>query len=288
MLRILAFLLTFPTLALAQDLPAPLSDTVSDFADLLSPDQEAALTTRLRAARAETGVHIVVATMTRIADYGADGQSIESYGKKLFNAWGVGDAVRNDGILILVAKEDREMRIALGAGYDPVYDGLAQRVIDRDMLPAFRRDDYPGGISLGVEATVERLAKPFAAQATPEPVGPETEATEPKSIETWLAMTAFAAVFIGYVGKILRPFLGDLAARFRHCPECNARGLHRHRDVLNAATKSAAGNGQQITRCPNCVYERRETYVIPVRSENSGSSGFGGGSSSGGGASGRW
>lgn len=285
MLRLLAFLLAFPALATAQTLPAPLSDTISDYADLLTPDQESALTDRLQAARDVTGVHIHIATMGRIADYGGDGQSIESYGKKLFNHWGIGDATRNDGILILVASDDREMRIALGAGYDPVYDGLAQRVIDRDMLPAFRAGDYAGGITAGVESAITRLAQPFAAHETPQPV-----ADEPLGTDVWLIFAGFGAMFLGILGLILRPFLGDMAARFRNCPQCGTRGLHRHRDVLNAATTALAGHGQQITRCGNCSYEHNEPYVIPIRSKDSsgGSSGFGGGGSSGGGASGKW
>lgn len=285
MLRLLAFLLAFPGLALAQDLPVPLTDTVSDYADLLTPEQERALSDRLQAARDETGVHVTVATMERISDFGGAGQSIESYGKKLFNHWGIGDPTRNDGILILVARDDREMRIALGAGFDPVYDGLAQRVIDRDMLPAFRRDDYAAGIAVGAEAVITRLARPFAANETPQPAE-----DEPLGAVVWLFFAGFGAVFLGIAGLILRPFIGDMAARFRNCPQCGARGLHRHRDVLNAATTALAGNGAQITRCTACDYERRESYVIPMRSKDrsSGSSGFGGGGSSGGGASGKW
>lgn len=281
----LAFLLLFPGLAVAQTLPEPLTDTVSDYAGLLTPEQEQALTQNLQVARDETGVHIAVATMGRIADYGGAGQSIESYGKTLFNHWGIGDRSRNDGILILVAKDDREMRIALGAGYDPIYDGLAQRVIDRDMLPAFRRDDYAGGIAAGAEAVITRLAKPFAANETPQPV-----ADEPVDSMVWLVFAGFGAVFLGIVGLILRPFIGDVATRFRNCPQCGARGLHRHRDVLNEATTALAGNGVQITRCSHCSYDRHEPYAIPVRSNDtsSGNSGFDGGGSSGGGASGKW
>lgn len=280
MLRILVLLLVFPAMALAQDLPAPLTDSVSDFANLLSPDQEAALTTRLQSARAETGVHVVIATMGRIADYGSGSQSIEGYGKTLFNHWGIGDAARNDGILILVARDDREMRIALGAGFDPVYDGLAQRVIDRDMLPAFRRDDYAGGIAVGAEAVIRDLARPFAAHATPAPVKPDSDIG---------GIAVFGAAVAGFGLMMLRRKIGDLLTRLRACPHCGARGLHRHRNTLTAATTTQAGSGLQITRCSQCSYERQETFAIPARgSDKSGGSGFGGGRSSGGGASGRW
>lgn len=280
MLRIILFLLAFPVMALAQDLPAPLTDTVSDYADLLTAEQELALTNRLLAARAETGVHIVVATIARISNSGGSGQSIESYGKKLFNHWGIGDATRNDGILILIAKEDRETRIALGAGYDPVYDGLAQRVIDRDMLPAFRLDDYAGGIAAGAEAVITGLAKPFAAKAPPPAVEPESDPA---------GFAVFAVAFVGVALMLLRRKIGDALTRFRACPQCGARGLHRHRDTVTAATQTLAGSGLQITRCTQCSFERRDSFAIPVRgSGGSGKSGFGGGRSSGGGASGKW
>ena len=280
MLRLALFLVAFPVLAHAQDLPATLSDTVSDFANLLTPDQEAALTAQLQTARDATGVHVVLATMGRIADHGAGSQSIESYGKTLFNHWGIGDATRNDGILILVARDDRATRIALGAGYDPVYDGLAQRVIDRDMLPAFRRNDFAGGIAAGASAVIRDLVQPFAAKATPQPVQQESGLG---------GVAIFVAAVGGMALLMVRRRIGDLITRFRACPQCGARGLHRHRDTITAASTGLAGSGLQITRCSQCGYDRREPFVIPARgSGNSGSSGFGGGRSSGGGASGRW
>jgi uncharacterized protein len=280
MIRILALLLLLPFAANAQDYPQPISDTVSDFADLLDPAQEAQIAQTLMASRDETKVHITLVTMAHISDFGGSGQSIETYAKNLFNAWGVGDATRNDGILILVAKDDREMRIALGRGYDPVYDGYAQRVIDRDMLPAFKTDNYVQGIEAGVQSAIDRIARPFASNQTPQPV------EEPN--DSWL-FGLFGLGAAGVMAMAFRRKIGDFLTRFRACPNCGQRTQTRTSSVETAATKTIAGLGVQITYCSNCQREHRQTYPIPIRSNTgSGNSGFGGGKSSGGGASGKW
>ncbi len=274
-------LLFLPVAAMAQGLPKPSSDTVSDFAGLLSSAEEARLTTTLQKARDETGVHIVVVTMDRKASYGGSGQSIETYAKNLFNAWGIGDKNRNDGILILVAKGDREMRIALGTGFDAVYDGLAQRVIDRDMLPAFRDNRYAEGIQAGAQAVIDRLARPFASH------NPPKAEIDYSGLLLMLPYVLFGGLFGGLV---LRRQIGDVATRFRRCPRCGRKTLSRNRVVENAADETKAGYGVQTTLCSSCAYSEHDTYRIPQKSNgSSGSSGgFGGGSSSGGGASGRW
>lgn len=272
-------LLALPFAAAAQDYPSPGSDTVNDWAEVLPPEAEARIAATLRAARQETGVQVVLVTMARIADHGGAGQRLESYAKGLFNAWGVGDGQRNDGILVLVATEDRAMRIALGAGYDPVWDNAAQAAIDRGFLPDFRTGRMAAGIETGMGEVIARIARPFAA-GQPAPA-PQEEWPE------WLMfpVVAGAALLIG-----LRRRLGDLTWRLRRCPVCGHRGLHRSRSVLVEASESQTGRGEIVTRCPACNDSRREDWVLPVRSRDNDSSsgGFGGGRSSGGGASGRW
>ena len=286
MLRILAFMVMFPAMGMAQSLPAALTDSVSDYANLLMPEQERSLTTTLKDARAETGVHIAVAVMDRIANYDGSGQSIESYAKKLFNSWGVGDKMRNDGILILIAKDDREMRIALGAGYDPVYDGLAQRVIDRDVLPLFKDGDYPAGITAAVAGVIGRIAVPFAAKTPPQDLITD---------DSWIAYVAFG--IFGVVAAAVAAIaghrqIGDLVTRWQRCPSCGARSQSRSRVVDQLATQTMSGHGMQTTRCASCQRETQLAYSIPARgtrnNSNGGSGGFGGGGSSGGGATGKW
>lgn len=267
--------------AIAQTLPEPLSDTINDFADLMSPDAEARLTEILAQGRAETGVHVVLVTMERIADFGGDGARIEDYAKALFNAWGIGDATRNDGILILVARMDREVRIALGAGYPVIWDNAAQRVIDRFMLPEFREDRYDKGIEAGASATFDLIARPYVAGNPP----PEPELPVADIVQTLIVGLMVAGVGL----MVFRQKLGDAFARLRTCSSCGHRGLHQSRRILDAPTKTTAGRGEIARDCPACAARTIIPYTIAAKSSDSGSSGgFGGGSSSGGGATGRW
>ena len=80
----------------------------------------------------------------------------------LFNAWGIGDAQRNDGVLILIARYDREMRIEIGRGYGSEWNARMQRVIDTAFLSAFRQDEYQQGIENGVDATILELTGALA------------------------------------------------------------------------------------------------------------------------------
>jgi uncharacterized protein len=291
MIRLAALLFfLFAAAVGAQTLPDPLSDTVSDFAGMLGPDARLHLQQTLQAGRNETGVHVVVVTMASISDYGGAGDTIEHYAKRLFNAWGVGDARRDDGVMILIARDDRTMRIALGDGFSPVYDGIALRIIDTTMLPQFRNRKFAAGIEAGAAATINLIARPYAAHQTPAPVADykAPESSVPDSWMLWLFGGGF--VMMALIGGASR--IGDFLVRFRHCPVCGKTGMTRTRTVDIMASYNSGGQGTMVTRCPHCQNTITATYAIArlTRSDNSsgGSSGFGGGSSSGGGASGRW
>lgn len=276
MLRALIFMAFFPLMAAAQDLPRALSETVSDYAELLDAPTEARISQALMAARASYGSHIALAIINDKASYGGAGQSIESYGKALFNAWGLGDKDRQDGILILMVVQDREVRIALGRGFDAVYDGYAQRVIDSVMLPAFRDNRYPQGLEDGVQGVVERLAVPFFNHQTPAPI---------TSQNGWFA-GIFAA--IGAVGVVAAGFWSKIALAVKRCPNCGQRSLQRDRQVAQGAGLDQSGVGIETTRCSNCDYQSRTEFKVAPKRSGKSSGGFGGGSSSGGGATGRW
>lgn len=281
-LRALCLLLALALPASAQTLPEPMTDTLSDYAGLIAPEDATRLSEALRALRAETGVHVAVAVMGRTADHGGTGARIDDYAKALFNQWGIGNPALNDGILILVARDDREVRIALGAGYDVIWDNAAQRVIDRFMLPAFREDRYTAGIEGGITATYDLIARPHAAGNPP----PEPESN---AVEVTTSVTFFI-IFFGVATVILRSALGDWLARFKRCENCGARALRRKRVVIHKASQTAQGLGKMHTTCTQCKHDTVQTFPIAKASRGSSSrgGGFGGGSSSGGGATGRW
>ncbi len=296
-IRVLAVALTFAAPVFAQSLPEPLSDTVSDFSDVLDATEEGRITRLLQDTRDATGVHMVVVTLPGIASQGGAGMRIEDYGKALFNAWGVGDADRNDGIMLLLDTEGREARIALGAGYDPVYDGRAARVLSTAVLPPLRSGNYAAGIEAGIASARERLITPFLA-GTPVTVTDGFE--EPGSDGEGLTFLLGAAAVAGVAGY---GFWSNRRSR-RTCPRCGAQTLDRTNEVIQPPTSTEQGLGMQHLTCSSCGFNDHKSYPIGRSSfsrnrsgtrfgsfggrSSGGSRGFGGGRSSGGGASGKW
>ena len=220
------------------------------------------------------GIEFAVLTLRSQAPYAA-GQSLEDFATGLFNHWGIGDATRNDGILVLVLSEDRAMRIELGAGFARDWDRVSQNVVNRSFLPAFETGDYASGISDGVEDVIASIALPFSEGSD----APSADGELPP----WMAFVAI----LGALLIVARRFLGDLLTRFQRCPNCGSRALSRVRTTLRRPTRTSQGSGEVTTRCSQCSYRDVRSYTIS-RLSSSSSSGFGGGRSGGGGASGRW
>ncbi|MGL4234468.1 TPM domain-containing protein [Tabrizicola sp.] len=294
-LRSLALALTFATSAFSQTLPEPQSDTVSDFANVLDATEEGRITRTLTELRDATGVQMVVVTLPGLGAQG--GMRMEDYGKALFNAWGVGGADRNDGIMLLLDTEAREARIALGAGYDPVYDGRAARVLSTAVLPELREGRIAAGIEAGITSARDRLIAPFQA-GLPVTVSDGFE-EENGSSSALTGLAGFAAV-AGIAG------LGIWRSRRarRTCPNCGALTLERNHEIISPPTRLESGLGLQHLTCSACGFTDRKSYSVRYSSREArdarhadrhrggggggSSGGFGGGRSSGGGASGKW
>lgn len=281
LIRALAVLLfLWPGLAMSQTYPQPISDTVNDFAGLLTSDQEADLSEKIRALRKDTKVHLVIATFRSRAELGFGSTALEPFATGLFNNWGIGDDRRNDGILVLVLSGDREMRVELGAGFPASFDKVAQEIIDNEFLPAFREGAYGMGIKAGTSAVITYIGRALNSPAQP--------LYKPSSgggmMLFWLPFAAIGGVIAFLVAKTL--------PMFQRCPKCNHRGLHRSAVTLDYPTETLPGREEVTVTCPACDY--RNVYVRTLsprgrdRSSRSSGSGFGGGHSSGGGASGRW
>jgi uncharacterized protein len=295
-LRSLALALTLAASAQAQTFPEPLSDTLSDFANVLDATEEGRITRLLADTRAATGVQMVVVTVPGLDAEGGAGMTIETYGKALFNAWGVGGADRNDGILLLLDTKGREARIALGAGYDPVYDGRAARVLSTAVLPDLRDGNFATGIEAGIASARDRLIAPFQS-GQPVTVTDGFPAKDGSSPLTGLLGFGAVAAVAGYgVWRSRR-------ARVT-CPSCGAATLERNREIIDRPTPTEPGLGMQHLTCSACGFTDRKSYPIswssaearrdrdPARGRNDrgggGGGGFGGGRSSGGGATGKW
>ncbi|MEP2531655.1 TPM domain-containing protein [Shimia sp.] len=129
---------------------------VNDFADLLNDEEEQGIRTKLERLRTESGIEFTVVTIPLMSDFDHNG-AIEPFATGLFNYWGVGDATRNDGVLMLVSRFDRKMRIEVGSGYASSKDAPMKAIIDDEILPRFRDDDYVRGIQDGVTAVILNL-----------------------------------------------------------------------------------------------------------------------------------
>ncbi|MDP1670301.1 TPM domain-containing protein [Phaeovulum sp.] len=288
-LLITLVLVLAPLAAGAEAYPIYASTAVNDYANLLEPDMEAKVVAEIEALRADTGVELTVLTIETRWAYDPS-PSIEAFATGLFNTWGIGDAARDDGILILVVRDDREMRIELGSGYNPEYDLPAQDIINNVMLPEFRAERYDLGILTGTRAVADHIARRFAGLPMRDgavPIGAPSGGGGGLVFGIVFSEVLFGA---GVLALIFRRRIGQMIDRYRSCPECGQRGLHTERHVLVQPTSHTRGQGETISRCTHCSWSRTKSYTIPDTSSSSSSSGgsFGGGSSSGGGASGRW
>ena len=140
----------------AQTFPKYDDSGVIDAAGLLSPEQKQALSQKLIAQKQTSGRSLVVATVPDLQGY-----EIADYGTRLLRAWGIGSKEKNDGALLIIAPNDRKVRIEVGYGLEGfLTDALSSRVIRNDITPRFKAGDFPGGISAGVDQISRIIALP--------------------------------------------------------------------------------------------------------------------------------
>ncbi|WP_210261115.1 TPM domain-containing protein [Enterovirga aerilata] len=138
--------------ALAQSFP-PLAGRVVDAANLLGAEQRRALEAKLKAHEDRTTDQVVVATVPSLG-----GTSIEDFANRLFRHWQLGQKARNNGVLLLVAPNERKVRIEVGYGLEgALTDALSGVIIRTAMAPRFRAGDFAGGIDAGVDAVLSIL-----------------------------------------------------------------------------------------------------------------------------------
>lgn len=139
--------------------PQPDSGYVSDVADLLTYEEEERIEQWLWQVESISKVEIIVVIIDSIADYpGTENASIETFATALFDTYGIGNLTANDGVLFLVAKNDHQARIELGAGYGHSRDLDANRIMDEEIIPQFKAGNYADGINIGTKAIIAEFA----------------------------------------------------------------------------------------------------------------------------------
>jgi uncharacterized protein len=138
--------------AFAANLPA-LTGRIVDQANVIPADARNAIEPKLADLEAKSGIQLVVATATSL-----DGEEIEPYANDLFRSWKLGEKTKNNGVLLLVAPNERRVRIEVGYGLEgTLTDALSNVIIVNSILPRFKTGDFGGGISRGVDDIIAVL-----------------------------------------------------------------------------------------------------------------------------------
>ena len=151
---LLAALLLTTAMAAAAEVPF-LTGRVTDNAEVLSEGTRRSLTVLLKAHEDSTGNQIAVLTVPTL-----DGEGIEEFALRVFEAWKLGQKGKDNGVLVVVAPNDRRMRIEVGYGLEgTLTDSLAGSIIRNVMTPRFKEGDYNSGVDAGVKAILDLLEK---------------------------------------------------------------------------------------------------------------------------------
>ena len=126
---------------------------VRDLADVLDPAFEAQMVEVLDEAQRHYGYQMVILTVPSLHGY-----TIEDFSLEYARAWKIGDEERNDGLMLLVAPNERRVRIEVGIGIEDTFTDLyAHDVLQEAVLPAFGNGDFEGGIEAGTTMMIERM-----------------------------------------------------------------------------------------------------------------------------------
>ena len=150
----LAAALLFSLAALAAlDFP-PLTGRVVDQANIMTPESRSELETKLKDLEDKSGIQLVVATVKSL-----QGGDIETYANELFRTWKLGQAQKNNGVLLLIAPNEHRVRIEVGYGLEgTLTDALSSVIISSAIVPRFKTGDFSGGISRGVDGIISVLS----------------------------------------------------------------------------------------------------------------------------------
>lgn len=282
---LLALSVLFGLQATAQEwVPVPaLESRVTDLTGTLSPEQAATLEQKLATLEQSKGAQVFVLMLPTVQP-----DTVETYARRVFDEWKVGRAKIDDGILFLIAKDDRRMRLEVGYGLEgAVPDVLASRIINDHVAPHFKMNDYAGGTAAGVDALVTLIEK----EELPPPVNDWQQSSEFEEdwpffiflvffISLWPALLAAiiaAIVILGITGSLgfaliaaVAGFLISIIAhKFMPARSISNASRNRRGDYGRGGFGGGFGGGG-------------------FGGGGGGFGGGGGGSSGGGGASGGW
>lgn len=296
---LLLVLLWMTQSAWAQQAVPPLTGRVVDTADILSASTEQTLTTLLAAHEDSTSNQVAVLTVPSL-----NGEAIEDFSLRVAETWGLGQAGTDNGVLLLVAVADREMRIEVGYGLEgALTDAAAGRIIRNEIAPEFRSGDYDAGVLAGVQGilgTIEGTYTPpdgdFSGDSPPFWFGLiflffPTLFLMPTIFQPWYVrffLFLFLIPFIGVGGWALTGrFMGAVVFVAIYAVIVFLAGLHPKVREIQKKVKKASKTGDTVRVGPFTIGGASSSSGGGWSSGGSSFSG-GGGSFGGGGASGGW
>lgn len=199
--------------AFAQTFPA-LTGRVVDSANIIPDAEEAALVAKLAALDASTDRQLVVATIASL-----EGYPIDDYGYRLGRKWGIGQKETDNGALLIVAPNERRVRVEVGYGLEPILtDAWSSVLINTVIVPQFKAGNYPAGISAGVDALIAQLQLPpeEAAKRAQQAV---KKSSDPRRNVSLGDIIFWLVIFFFFILPLLRSmFGGKRGRRHRHGP----------------------------------------------------------------------
>jgi uncharacterized protein len=240
----------------------PLTDRIVDGANLIAPEARQRIAGKLKAHEDKTGDQLVVATVPSL-----QGLGIEDFANGLFRFWKLGEKARNNGALLLVAPNERKVRIEVGYGLEgALTDALSKVIITTAVTPKFKTGDFAGGIEGGVDAILSILSG-------------DAEEWQRRAVvrddETSVAETIAVIMVMAFIFILILAFLRGIG---------QAGGTRRHR-MRDGRWVTLPQGGKSSSGWSGGSWGGGGSW-----SSGSSSGGFsgGGGSSGGGGASGDW
>lgn len=207
-MRYLAMLFVACTIVLAHgsapalDVP-PLKGRVNDYADMISPGMRAQLEAQLKGFESSDSTQVVILTIRSL-----EGDTIEQFGIRVGEVWKIGQKGKDNGVILLVSKNDRKTRIEVGRGLEgKLTDLTAGRIVQLVINPQFKRGDYDAGFSSGVRAIIDATRGEFKAGG-PGKAASRVEKSE--GIMVAMPFLIFGTIFIIFISRISR-YLGGAA-----------------------------------------------------------------------------
>ncbi|MDE2330819.1 MAG: TPM domain-containing protein [Bradyrhizobium sp.] len=198
---LLCWAFAFGQMAFAQVPVPPLSGPVVDQTDTLSSDEIASLAGKIRDFEARKGSQIAVLIVPTTQP-----EEIEQYSIRVAEAWKIGRKKIDDGAILLVAKNDRKLRIEVGYGLEGALTDLtSKRIIDEIITPRFRNGDFAGGISAGLDRIIGVI------DGEPLPPPQRSQPTSSVSPEFFNPTNPFVIIAVLVLGNLMRSLLGRLA-----------------------------------------------------------------------------